>query len=112
MPKEFDIDELFATSFGIYLPDGHGQKITFRTSHQEANYLRDLPIHGSQTEEGADDDGVTFSIFVCPTNSKGETYKDIIMEFCKYGSRLEVISPEHVRNEVREELARTLALYS
>ena len=112
MPKEFDIDELFATSFGIYLPDGHGQKITFRTSHQEASYLRDLPIHESQTEEVSDDNGVTFSIFVCPANSKGDIYKDIIMEFCKYGSRLEVLSPEYVRNEVRNELARTLALYS
>ena len=112
MPKEFDIDELFATSFGIYLPDGHGQKIIFRTSHQEASYLRDLPIHGTQTEESSDDNGVTFSIFVSPANSKGELYKDIIMEFCKYGSRLEVLSPETVRNGVRDELAKTLALYS
>ena len=112
MPREFDIDELFATSFGIYLPDGHGQKITFRASHQEASYLRDLPIHESQTEEASDENGVTFSIFVCPASSNGEIYKDIIMEFCKYGSRLEVLSPEHVRNEVRDELARTLALYS
>ena len=112
MPKEFDIAEMFATSFGIYLPDGHGQKITFRTSHQEASYLRDLPIHESQTEETSDEKGVTFSIFVCPASSNGEIYKDIIMELCKYGSRLEVLSPEYVRNEVRDELARTLALYS
>ena len=112
MPKEFDIDELFATSFGIYLPYGHGQKITFRTSHQEASYLRDLPIHNSQVEESSDENGVTFSIFVCPTDSKGEPYTDIIMEFCKYGSRLEVLSPKIVRNRVRDELAKTLALYS
>ena len=112
MEKEFDIDELFATSFGIYLPYGHGQKITFRTSQQEASYLRDLPIHSSQTEESSDEDGVTFSIFVCPADSKGEIYKDIIMEFCKYGSRLEVLSPESVRNEIREEISRTLKLYS
>ena len=112
MEKDFDIDAMFATSFGIYLPDGHGQKISFRTSHQEASYLRDLPIHGSQTEESSDENGVTFSIFVSPANSKGELYKDIIMEFCKYGSRLEVLSPEIVRNGVRDELARTLEWYS
>ena len=112
MEKDFDIDALFATSFGIYLPDGHGQKIIFRTSHQEASYLRDLPIHGTQNEESSDESGVTFSIFVSPANSKGELYKDIIMEFCKYGSRLEVLSPEIVRNGVRDELAKTLALYS
>jgi hypothetical protein len=112
MEKDFDIDALFATSFGIYLPDGHGQKITFRTSHQEASYLRDLPIHETQAEESSDEGGVTFSIFVSPANSKGELYKDIIMEFCKYGSRLEVLSPEIVRNGVRDELAKTLSLYS
>ena len=103
---------MFATSFGIYLPDGHGQKITFRTNHKEASYLRDLPIHGSQTEESSDENGVTFSIFVSPANSKGEIYTDIIMEFCKYGSRLEVLSPAFVRDQVRDEIARTLALYS
>ena len=112
MEKDFDIDALFSASFGIYLPDGHGQTIKFRTSHQEASYLRDLPIHVSQTEVSSDENGVTFSIFVSPANSKGELYKDIIMEFCKYGSRLEVLSPESVRMGVRDELARTLALYS
>ena len=112
MEKDFDIDAMFATSFGIYLPDGHGQKITFRTNHKEASYLRDLPIHGSQTEESSDENGVTFSIFVSPANSKGEIYTDIIMEFCKYGSRLEVLSPAFVRDQVRDEIERTLALYS
>ena len=33
---DFDVDELFATSFGIYLPEGPGQTITFKTSATEA----------------------------------------------------------------------------
>ncbi len=111
MPKAFDIDEMFATSFGIYLPDGRGQKVTFRTSHQEARYLRDLPLHISQQEESSDGDGVTFSIFVCTKNAKGEFYNDIIMEFCKYGRRLEVLSPEDVRKAVAEELQAAGKLY-
>ena len=100
----FDVDELFATSFGIYLPEGPGQTITFRTSATEAKYLRDLPIHGSQEEISADDSHVTFSIFVCPN-------RNLIMEFCKYGSRIEVLSPEAVRNEVASELAKAFELY-
>lgn len=111
MPKAFDIDEMFATSFGIYLPDGRGQKITFRTNHQEANYLRDLPLHSSQQEESSDADGVTFSIFVCPCDAKGEFYKDIIMEFCRYGSRIEVLSPAELRNAVAEELESACGKY-
>ena len=104
MELDFDVDELFATSFGIYLPEGPGQTITFRTSATEAKYLRDLPIHESQEEISSDGDSVTFSIFVCPN-------QNLIMEFCKYGSRIEVLSPEAVRNEVASELAKAAALY-
>ena len=104
MEHGFDVDELFATSFGIYLPEGPGQTITFRTSATEAKYLRDLPIHSSQEEISSDGDSVTFSIFVCPN-------QNLIMEFCKYGSRIEVLSPASVRSEVASELAKAAALY-
>ena len=105
MEHGFDVDELFATSFGIYLPEGPGQTITFKTSATEAKYLRDLPIHNSQEEIASDGESVTFSIFVCPN-------KNLIMEFCKYGSRIEVLSPESVRNEVAAELKRAADIYN
>ena len=104
MEHGFDVDELFATSFGIYLPEGPGQTITFRTSATEAKYLRDLPIHGSQEEISSDSDSVTFSIFVCPN-------QNLIMEFCKYGSRIEVLSPASVRSEVASELKKAADIY-
>lgn len=111
MPKSFDIDELFATSFGIYLSDGRGQKVTFRTSLKEARYLHDLPLHSSQREESADEENVTFSIFVCPSDSNGKPYKDIVMEFCKFGSFIEVLGPAELRNAVAEELKAAAEKY-
>ena len=104
MDKDFDVDEMFATSFGIYLPEGRGKTITFRTGMKDASYLRDLPMHKSQEEIANDGNSVTFSIFVCPD-------KAMIMEFCKFGSRIEVLSPESVRKEVAEELRRASELY-
>ena len=104
MPKNFDVDELFSTSFGIYLPEGKARTITFRTSEREANFLRDLPLHKSQEEIKKEGDSVTFSIFVCPD-------RNLIMEFCKYGSRIEVLSPEEVREAVAEEVRKATALY-
>lgn len=104
MDKDFDVDEMFATSFGIYLPEGPGKTITFRTGMKDASYLRDLPMHKSQEEIANDGNSVTFSIFVCPD-------KEMIMEFCKFGSRIEVLSPESVRKEVAEELRRASELY-
>jgi predicted DNA-binding transcriptional regulator YafY len=104
MPKNFDVDELFSTSFGIYLPEGKAKTITFKTSDREASFLRDLPLHKSQQEIGRDGDKVVFSIFVCPD-------KNLIMEFCKYGSRIEVVSPAEVKDEVANELRKAADIY-
>lgn len=104
MKSGFDVDELFATSFGIYLPGGKGQVITFRCSEREAKFLRDLPLHSSQEEVRKDGDSVIFSIFVCPD-------KNLIMEVCKHGSRIEILSPAEVRDAVRDELKKALAQY-
>lgn len=109
MEKGFDVDELFATSFGIYIPEGPGQTIIFRTSQKEARFLRDLPIHSSQQEisypKGNGDKDIYFSIFVCPNES-------LIMEFCKHGSRLEVVAPEGIRKAVADEFRKAAGLYS
>lgn len=105
MPKSFDVDELFATSFGIYIPEEKGRTITFRTNHTDARFLRDLPIHSSQKEVGSDKDSVTFSIFVCPN-------KALIMEFCKYGSGLQILTPEDVREKVAQEHRKAAELYN
>lgn len=104
MPKNFDVDELFSTSFGIYIPEEKGRTITFRTSPTDARFLRDLPIHSSQKEIASDAGSVTFSIFVCPN-------KALIMEFCKYGSGIEVISPEDIRAQVAEEHRKAAEKY-
>ena len=104
MKAGFDVDEIFSTSFGIYLPNGKGQIIKFKVSEKEAKFLRDLPIHRSQEEVGKVGESVIFSIFVCPD-------KNLIMEICKHGNRIEVISPAEVREAVKEELTKALEQY-
>lgn len=104
MPEDFDVEELFATSFGIYIPDGKGRTITFRATEREAKYLRDLPIHASQKEVHTRGDGVVFEIFVCPNT-------DLIMEFCRRGDRIEVLSPADIREAVAGELRKAAEQY-
>ena len=104
IPTGFDVDELFATSFGIYIPEGKAKLIRFRVSETEAKFIRDLPIHRSQEEEGHDGKGIVFNIFVCPNDG-------LIMEFCKHGSRMEILSPKEVRQEVAEQLSKAADLY-
>ena len=116
MPKNFDVDALFATGFGIYIPEEKGQTIVFRTTQKEANFLRDLPLHSSQREltpaqirrhepEWAGDGRVYFEMFVCPNEA-------LVMEFCKHGARLEVMSPEGVRDAVATELRQAAEAYT
>lgn len=107
MPKGFDVEEIFSQSFGIYFPTA-GQKpvtIRFKTTVEEAKYIRDLPIHKSQAEEGdAGDGGRIFRIRVIPN-------KNLTMEFCRRAGRIEVLEPEEVRKEVREELEKAYRQY-
>lgn len=117
MPKNFDVDELFATSFGIYIPKEKGKSVVFRSTQKEANFLRDLPIHKSQKELNIRDikkrlpeadpgpDEVWFEIFVCPDDA-------MTMEFCKHGGRIEVMSPASVREAVAAELRTAANQYS
>ena len=104
MPKNFDVDELFSTSFGIYLPGEKAKTITFMVPEKDAPFLRDLPLHKSQKEIKTENGMVTFSIFVCPD-------RNLIMEFCKFGSKIEVLSPAEIRETVAEELRKAAENY-
>ena len=107
MPKDFDVDGIFSQSYGIYFPKA-GQKpvtIRFKVTDEEARYLRDLPIHRSQVEEGAaKGGGRIFRIRVIPN-------RNLTMEFCRHAGRLEVLEPEEVRRSVKEELEKAYKQY-
>jgi hypothetical protein len=106
MPKDFDVDELFESSYGIYPPEDEPPVlVTVRTTPREAAYLRDLPIHPSQVYIGEDNEGRSLFAFRVIPNP------DLVMELCKRGSRLEVLSPEPLRRQVAEELRNALKMY-
>ena len=85
-----------------------GQKpvtIRFKVTDEEASYLRDLPIHRSQVEEGeAEGGGRIFRIRVIPN-------RNLTLEFCRHAGRLEVIEPAEVRQAVKEELETAYKQY-
>ena len=102
MPKNYDVEEAFATSFGIYLAEGRkAENIEFRATEREARYLRDLPLHRSQKEVRNN----VFRIRVVPDD-------DVIMEFCRLGNRVEVLRPATVREQVRQALKEAYNQYN
>lgn len=101
IPDGYDVEDSFATSFGIYLAEGRkAESIVFCATEREARYLRDLPLHHSQ-EEVRDN---TFRIRVVPDD-------DVIMEFCRLGDRVEVLEPQTVRQRVRDALGNAFRQY-
>lgn len=104
VPQGFDVDELFATSYGVYMSDTPACEIVFRASAKDAEYLDDLPMHGTQKKLSEDGNGTVFSIFVSPNTS-------LMMDFLSYGSRLEVLSPADIREKIKEEALKMTKIY-
>ena len=105
MPKDFDVDRLFDYSFGIYFPSAEPVLIKFRADKIEASYLKDLPIHHTQSVISEDADHTVFAIRVIPD-------KNLYMEFCRRCESVEVLEPLAVRQAVRERLEKANNLYN
>ena len=105
MPKGFQVDDLFESSYGIYLPEGEEPVLVkLRTTLREAAYLQDLPLHPSQVFLGSEGDFCLFALRVIPN-------PNFIMELVKHGGRLEILEPESLREQVKQELRNALKLY-
>lgn len=104
MPKDLDIREKFVFSFGPYLPEGKPQIIRLKAFGTEALFLKDLPLHESQTLVSEDEEGAVFRLYLIPT-------RNFVMELCRHGARIEVLEPLSLRDEVAAEHERALYLY-
>lgn len=102
MPEGFNVDTLFESSYGIYLPDA-GQEpvlVKIKATERESAYLEDLPLHPSQMRLP---DNV-FAMRVIPNPG-------FIMELLSHGDRIEVLEPQSLRETVKEELNKALKQY-
>ena len=102
MPKGFDVEELFASCYGIYLPDPGQQAVLvkIRATEREASYLEDLPLHPSQIRLP----GNVFALHVIPNPG-------FVMEILRHGDRLEVLEPESLRETIKEEIKKAYSVY-
>lgn len=102
MPRDFDVERLFESSYGIYLPE-KGQEpvlVKLKATEREAAYLTDLPLHPSQTRL---EDG-TFVLRVIPNPG-------FVMELLRHGDRIEVLEPRSLRETLANELKKASRIY-
>lgn len=104
MPANFEPKEYFAHCFGVIRSDEAVEPIRLRTSMRQAQYLRTLPLHKSQREYEVCDGYVDFIY------NMNITY-DLVQEILSMGREVEVISPQRLRDELRDRLQAALDIY-
>lgn len=105
LPAGFDAAEFFSDYFGIII--GHNVKpsiVEIKASAEQAKYLESLPLHHSQTAVETTPDYTIFRYCLVPTF-------DLKQEILSRGSTLEVLSPEWFREEIINEVHKTLEKY-
>ena len=105
MPEGFRVEEVFANSYGIYLPEDEGPVLVrLKASLREAAYLQDLPLHPSQVLESRGAEHCIFALYLIPN-------PNLVMDLCKRGDRLEVLEPAALREAVKQVHKNALQLY-
>ena len=95
-PKDFDPEEYFYNSYGIIHDDNCPPEIVdLKVFGVQREYFRTLPLHHSQEETETGEDFSVFRYYLSPTY-------DFVQEILSHGCEVEVLSPEHLRNEIRK----------
>jgi predicted DNA-binding transcriptional regulator YafY len=103
VPDDFDFEARTASAFGIAA--GPVAAVRIRFAPPLAPHVREHVWHPSQEIRDLDDGGVELSMEV----GEGLELRNWVLSF---GADAEVMAPESLRREVREELARAAARYS
>ena len=96
MPKDFSPEEYFHNCFGIiHEDDCPPETVDLKVYGVQREYFRTLPLHHSQKEVENEKDYSVFRYYLSPTY-------DFAQEILSHGCEVEVLAPEHFRNEIRE----------
>jgi hypothetical protein len=106
MPAGFDPELYFADCYGIiHDTDEAVQNISLKVKSRHANYLRALPLHHSQKEEGRNEKYSVFSMYLKPTF-------DFRQEILSMGEDVEVIAPQSFREEMKNIFNKMISIYN
>lgn len=105
LPKDFDAKEYFADAFGIIVDEGYAvERVTVKVTAGQRDYFRSLPLHVSQTEIETTSGYSVFEFRLRPTF-------DFQQELRRYGSNVEAIEPQWLRDELAGEALRMVKMY-
>lgn len=105
LPKGFNAEAYFKDAYGTADLDYEPVEVKISISAKQAPYLRTLPLHKSQEEIETNEEYSIFRYFIIPSY-------DFKQELYKYGSDVEVLAPESMRNEFAEDAEKVNKMYN
>ena len=106
MPDNFDAQEYFEGSYGVFRNDGvKVETVRLRANEEERAYLRTLPLHVTQQEVETENDYSVFEYRLRPSFD----FKQAILAM---GANVEILSPQWLRENLRDQLSEMVKLYS
>lgn len=104
LPENFDGKAYFKNTYGVSGMEYEPQSVEIRVQAFEANYFRTLPLHDSQTEIERNENYSVFRYTVVPSF-------EFIPELRRQGAKVEVLSPQWLRDEFSREIATLADIY-
>jgi predicted DNA-binding transcriptional regulator YafY len=103
-PADFRIDAYLDSSFRAMRSEGEPQRVRLLFSPEAARYVREKVWHPSQRRRERKDGALELSL-------KVSHLLEVKQWVLSYGGACEVLEPEELREQVREELRRASGLY-
>ena len=104
-PEDFDPEQYFDGCFGVIAGDDTDREhVVLKVSAGQANYLRALPLHPSQSETEQNDEYSLFELDIRPSF-------DFQQEILWNGEDIEVLQPLWLRKEIAGKIKRMCNKY-
>lgn len=104
LPENFDPESYFQDCYGIIQGENKVEKVILKFESSQANYIRGLQLHHSQQEIETTAEFAVFEYHLKPTF-------DFIQEILLHGDKVEVISPESLRNKIIQTVHKMCKIY-
>ncbi len=102
--QDFNPDLFFRYSFGIGTYSGIPEEIILQLDEVQAQYIISNPLHPSQEISQPNKGTYLVKLYVIPSD-------ELRMQILSYGTKVEVIKPEWLREEIKSTLTRALQNY-
>ena len=105
VPIDFNPEYYFQHTVGITVTGSLPEMVRFKASTLAAKYIETDPIHASQIKLKEGKKRVSFELSVMVT-------EELIRLFLSYGSSVEILEPESLREEMKRRIDNMYEIYN